>query len=58
MNNFALEEGLIVRPLLGDRIAFCPPLVINEAEIDELFDRFERALKKGLDWATREKLFG
>jgi len=57
VNAFALEEGLIVRPLLGDRIAFCPPLVIDEAEIDELFDRFERALKKGLDWATREKLF-
>jgi len=56
VNAFALEEGLIVRPLLGDRIAFCPPLVIDEAEINELFDRFERALKKGLDWATREKL--
>jgi 4-aminobutyrate---pyruvate transaminase len=56
VNNFALEEGLIVRPLLGDRIAFCPPLVIDEAETNELFDRFERALRKGLDWATREKL--
>ena len=42
--------------MLGDRIAFCPPLVIDEAEIDELFDRFERALNKGLDWATKEKL--
>ncbi|MBV9330313.1 MAG: aminotransferase class III-fold pyridoxal phosphate-dependent enzyme [Alphaproteobacteria bacterium] len=49
-------EGLIVRPLLGDRIAFCPPLVIDEREIDELFDRFERALARGTDWATREKL--
>jgi 4-aminobutyrate--pyruvate transaminase len=58
VNGFALEEGLIVRPLLGDRIAFCPPLVIDEAEIGELFDRFERALAKGLDWATREKLLG
>jgi 4-aminobutyrate--pyruvate transaminase len=58
VNAFALEEGLIVRPLLGDRIAFCPPLVIDKAEINELFDRFERALKKGLDWATREKLIG
>jgi 4-aminobutyrate---pyruvate transaminase len=47
---------LNVRPLLGDRIAFCPPLVIDEAEIDELFDRFERALAKGLDWAKRENL--
>ena len=53
---FAQEEGLIARPLLGDRIAFCPPLVITEAEIGELFDRFERALKKSLDWATKEKL--
>jgi 4-aminobutyrate--pyruvate transaminase len=53
---FAQEEGLLVRPLLGDRVAFCPPLVITEAEIGELFDRFERALKKSLDWATREKL--
>jgi len=56
VNAFALEEGLIVRPLLSDRIAFCPPLVIDEAELGELFDRFERALAKGLDWATREKL--
>jgi len=54
--NFAQEEGLIVRPLLGDRIALCPPLVITEGEIGELFDRLERALAKSLDWATREKL--
>ncbi|MEI9995764.1 MAG: aminotransferase [Rhizomicrobium sp.] len=54
--NFAQEEGLIVRALLGDRVALCPPLVITEAEIGELFDRLERALAKALDWATREKL--
>ena len=58
VNSFALEEGLIVRPLLSDRIAFCPPLVIDEAELGEMFDRFERALAKGLDWVTREKLIG
>jgi 4-aminobutyrate--pyruvate transaminase len=56
INAFALEEGLITRPMLSDRLAFCPPLVIDEAEIDELFTRFDRALAKGLDWATREKL--
>jgi 4-aminobutyrate--pyruvate transaminase len=54
--NFAQDEGVIVRPLLGDRVALCPPLVITEAEIGELFDRLERALAKTLDWATREKL--
>ena len=56
VNAFALEEGLITRPMLSDRLAFCPPLVIDEAEIDEMFARFERALARGLDWATREKL--
>ena len=50
------QEGLIVRPLPGDRFALCPPLVISEAEIDELFDRLERALAKTLDWANSEKL--
>ena len=39
------EEGLIIRAI-GDVIAFCPPLIITPAEIDELFDRFGRALKK------------
>ena len=56
VNAFALEEGLIVRPLLSDRIAFCPPLVIDEAELAEMFDRFDRALAKGLDWCTSNGL--
>jgi 4-aminobutyrate--pyruvate transaminase len=56
VNAFALEEGLITRPMLSDRLAFCPPLVIDGTEIDEMFDRFARALDKGLDWAAREKL--
>ena len=53
---FCEAEGLIVRPLLSDRIAFCPPLVISEAEIDELFARFTRALDKTLDWVKAEGL--
>ncbi len=50
--NFAQDEGLIVRALLGDRVAICPPLVITEAEFAELFDRLERALAKFQDWAV------
>ena len=53
---FAQSEGLIVRPLGGDRVAFCPPLIITEAEIEEMFNRFERALAKTLDWVTAEGL--
>lgn len=36
-------RGLLVRAI-GDTIAFCPPLVISEQEIDELLARFEAAL--------------
>jgi len=39
------EEGLIIRAI-GEIIAFCPPLVITGALIDEMFDRFGRALKR------------
>jgi 4-aminobutyrate--pyruvate transaminase len=53
---FCQEEGLIVRALLHDRIALCPPLVISEAEIGELFDRLTRALNKTLDWVRFEGL--
>jgi 4-aminobutyrate---pyruvate transaminase len=56
LGSFAEEAGLIVRPLPSDRFAICPPLVISEAEIGELFDRLERALAKTLDWAKTEKL--
>ena len=39
------EEGLVIRAI-GDVIAFCPPLVISSADIDEMFNRFGRALKR------------
>jgi 4-aminobutyrate--pyruvate transaminase len=29
---------------MGDSLAFAPPLIITEAEIDEMFDRFTQAL--------------
>ncbi len=54
--NFAQEEGLFTRAMLNDRLAFCPPLIITEAEIDLMFDRFVRALDKTEDWVRREKL--
>ncbi len=52
---FAQAHGLIVRAL-GDTVAFCPPLIISAQQLDELFDRFQRALDDTLDWVRREKL--
>jgi len=51
---FCQDEGVMVRALLNDRIALCPPLVISEAEVGELFDRLTRGLNKTLDWVRRE----
>ena len=40
-----LKEGLVVRALPGDTVAICPPLIIDEAGIDELVNK----LAAGLD---------
>jgi 4-aminobutyrate--pyruvate transaminase len=40
----AQQNGLIVRPLGGDIVALCPPLIVTEAEIDEIWSRFGNAL--------------
>ena len=43
------EEGVIVRNVFGDALAFCPPLIITEEQIDEMFDAVERGLDRTLD---------
>jgi 4-aminobutyrate--pyruvate transaminase len=39
----ALRNGLVIRPM-GDTIGFCPPLIIDEAGIDEILELFGRTL--------------
>ncbi len=43
-------HGLILRAL-GDTVAICPPLIIDDAQIDELFNKLETALDETLAWA-------
>ena len=43
-----LAHGLILRPLPGDVIGICPPLIITGEEIDMLFDRLEQALDESV----------
>ncbi|MFV2001847.1 MAG: aminotransferase class III-fold pyridoxal phosphate-dependent enzyme, partial [Paracoccaceae bacterium] len=40
----AAHHGLIVRALVNDTIAFCPPLIITTSQINDMFDAFGRAL--------------
>ena len=54
---FAQEEGLICRAVAGDSIAVCPPLIIDEAGINEMFDALGKALDKTLAWARKEGIF-
>lgn len=42
--NRALAHGLIVRGLVNDTIAFCPPLIIAQSQIDDMFDAITQAL--------------
>src|SRR5262249_27014690 len=49
----AQAHGVIVRPVAGDHIAFCPPLIINEAEIDMILDRFGKALDDTYGWVKQ-----
>lgn len=45
-NARAYEHGLITRALpAGDSVAFCPPLIITETQIDDMMDRFAKALE-------------
>jgi 4-aminobutyrate--pyruvate transaminase len=52
----AENHGLIVRAI-GDTISFCPPLVINKSEIEELILRFHNALDDTLNMVQEKDLF-
>jgi 4-aminobutyrate--pyruvate transaminase len=53
----AEEHGVILRAM-GDSIGVCPPMIIREGELNELFDRFEKALDETAAWASKESLLG
>jgi len=41
------DAGLILRAVAGNALAFCPPLIITKAEVDEMLKR----TKTGVDTA-------
>ena len=51
----AKDNGLIVRAI-GDVIAFCPPLIITESQINDMFDIVEESLKKTMDELAKQGL--
>lgn len=43
--NTCTDMGLICRPL-GQSIVLCPPFILTEAQMDEMFEKLGKALKK------------
>ena len=43
LDRHARKRGLILR-IVGDRVVFTPPLIIDEAEVDETMRRWRGAL--------------
>ena len=50
----AEEEGVLCRAVGGDTVALCPPLIIDGAEINAMFDCVTRALDRTESWARKE----
>lgn len=51
----AQAHGLITRAM-GDSLGLCPPLIITEREIDELFKKLEQALDDTRVWLREKQL--
>ncbi|CAM5775432.1 putative aminotransferase y4uB [Labrys miyagiensis] len=44
-DRLAYNNGLVAR-CMGDVLGFSPPLIVNEADVDEIADRVDRSLKQ------------
>ncbi len=50
------ERGLILRVVAGSSLAFCPPLIITRAQVDEMLEKVSGALDDTLAFARGEGL--
>ena len=50
------DHGLLIRAVAGNSLAFCPPLIISEQQIDEMIEKLRLALQDTLDYVQREGL--
>ena len=53
----ALQEHGVILRAIGDTIALCPPMIISDDELNQLFDKLELALNETMDWAVKEGHF-
>jgi 4-aminobutyrate---pyruvate transaminase len=53
--NVMQKNGLITRAV-GDAVALCPPLIITEEQIHEIFDLYEKGLDETEAWVRSDDL--
>jgi 4-aminobutyrate--pyruvate transaminase len=49
------EHGLIVRAV-GDVVVVCPPYIVTDEQVGDIFDLLARGLDDTLEWARKERL--
>jgi len=54
-NAICQEHGVVLRNL-GDAIGICPPLIITEDQLNEMFDKIELAIDDTEAWISKEGL--
>ncbi|MFB1036309.1 MAG: aspartate aminotransferase family protein, partial [Sinobacterium sp.] len=61
VGNFAMQacqnNGMITRAVAGSSLAFCPPLIVTEAHIDEMIEKTAKSLDQTLDFVSKNGLF-
>lgn len=50
------NHGMITRAVAANSLAFCPPLIVTEAQIDEMIEKLAKALDDTLEFVTKEDL--
>jgi 4-aminobutyrate---pyruvate transaminase len=50
------DAGLLLRVVSGSSVAFCPPLIIEENQVDDMVEKFGTALASTLEYAKTENL--
>ena len=50
------DHGLIIRVVAGYSAAFCPPLIVTHAQIDEILEKFSKALDDTLAYVVQKDL--
>jgi len=53
---YCQKHGLLIRAVAGNSLAFCPPLIINTQQIDDMLEMFSSALDDTLQYTKEHKL--